>query len=120
MLSLTGEYFGGGVTKKTATLDAQNTWLPTFTAPSGPAGAVFVLPIRINVLTGAPVVTIQAKGSDEADTEWLDYMDTAGSVNGGLLLKYVDMVPVTSGYDYRVGVKTGAIGGGSVKITYGQ
>lgn len=120
MLTITGDYFGDAVTKKTATLSAENTWLPTFVAPSAPAGAVIVVPVRIKVISGTPIVTVQAKGSDEASTEWLDYMSTDGLANNGTVLKYVDLIPTTSGYDYRVGVKTGNIGGGSVKIIYGQ
>lgn len=120
MLSLTGEYFGGDSPPQSATLNAQNTWLPTFTVPSGPDGCVFAWPVRIKVISGAPVVTVQVKGADEADTEWLDYMSTDGAVNGGTALKYVDIVPVVAGLQYRIGVKTGQIYSGSVTITYGQ
>lgn len=120
MITLNGEYFGGDIAPQSATISAENTWLPTFQAPNGSDGSIFAWAIRIKVISGAPVVTIQVKGADEAATEWLDYMSTDGIVNGGTQLKYVDLVPVAAGLQYRIGVKTGQIGGGSVKITYGQ
>lgn len=120
MITLSGHYFGADFEPQSATLNAQNTWLPVFTAPSGADGSVFAWPVRIKVISGTPVVTVQTKGADEADTEWLDYMSTDGAVNGGTALKFVDIVPVVASWQYRIGVKTGQIGGGSVKVTYGQ
>lgn len=119
MISATGEYFGAASNKRTGTINAENTWLSPASI-AGPSGAMFFVPVRVKVLSGSPVVTIQVKGSGEEDTEWLDCMSTDGVVNLGAQLKLVDIVPVCAGLDYRIGVKTGQIGAGSVKITFGQ
>lgn len=102
---------GYGVT----TITAQDTWTPTIVGPDVAPGMPAFIPVE-TVITGGAIVTAQTRRGSGA---WIDMGDTAGVANAATLLKPFDGLILSPGREYRVGVKTGNLNGGSAVITVG-
>lgn len=102
---------GYGVTEITE----EDTWTPTIVGPDTAPGMPALVPVS-TVITGSAVVTAQTR---RGSGDWQDLGDTAGSSNYSTLLKSADALALFPGHEYRVGIKTGNLNGGSAVITIG-
>ena len=105
----------GGVGSK-VTLTAENTWTDVI-GPAGGSGLPALVPVNV-VVTGAAIVTAQTRVAGSSDA-WQDIGDTAGGSNGGTLLRPCSTLAIFQRREYRVGIKTGNLNGGSAVITVG-
>lgn len=108
--------FGADSTKKTKSISSENTWTDVIYVP-GDTGGTTPLAFRVTAMTGTPVFTIQVRGSGE--TDWQDLANSIGTVNGGTKIKPVGVVMALTRHEYRAGVKTGELNGGTISITFG-
>lgn len=107
------EVDGGGYGATTIT--TEDTWAPTLVGPSAVPGVTAFIPVG-TVITGSAIVTVQTRRGSGA---WQDIGDTAGASNGGTVLKPFDAIIVAPGREYRIGIKTGNLNGGSAVVTVG-
>ena len=101
----------------TKTISTQNTWTDEYYLPGGVGGQVFV-PVTVKI-TGGAVVSLQARRPGEAWVDAHDLADTSGVANGGALLRPAGGVLWFSGWYIRLGIKTGALNGGSAVVAIG-
>lgn len=105
----------GGI-GSTATLTEEDTWTDVI-GPAGGSGLPALVPVN-TVITGAAIVTAQTRVAGSSDA-WQDIGDTAGASNGGTLLRPCSVLAIFQNREYRFGIKTGSLNGGSATITVG-
>lgn len=109
--------FGAQSTKKTKAISAENTWTDVITVPGDIGGTTYIA-FRVTAITGSPVYTIQVRGIGE--TDWQDLANSIGTVNDNTKIKPVGVVVGLTGHEYRAGVKTGQLNGGTMTIVFGS